>query len=84
MSNQEKRTSENDGPGVSQLFGDLANRTSLAAGRATTFCVAVGVVLVWAITGAIFGFSDTWHRHQYWYNDRHVPDGLSNSKFAKS
>ena len=30
---------------VSKFFGDLANRTSLAAGRASTFIVAASVVL---------------------------------------
>jgi len=42
------------------LFGEAANRTSLAAGRATTFILAVLVIVVWAVTGPIFGFSDTW------------------------
>src|ERR1700712_5273130 len=46
--------------GVSQLFGSIANRTSQAAGRATTFLLAAGVVLVWAITGPLFQYSDTW------------------------
>ncbi len=45
---------------LARFFGDLANRTSLAAGRASTFIVAVGVILVWAISGPLFGFSDTW------------------------
>ena len=45
---------------VSKFFGDLANRTSLAAGRASTFMLAVGIVVVWAISGPMFGFSDTW------------------------
>jgi low affinity Fe/Cu permease len=49
-----------DGRDFSKLFGDIANRTSQAAGRATTFMVAAGVVLVWAITGPLFQFSDTW------------------------
>ena len=44
----------------SRLFGDIANGTSLAAGRASTFMLAAGVVLVWAITGPLFQFSDTW------------------------
>jgi low affinity Fe/Cu permease len=48
------------GRDFSKLFGDIANRTSQAAGRATTFLVAVGIVLVWAITGPLFQFSDTW------------------------
>ena len=45
---------------VAKLFGVVANRTSLAAGRASTFILAVLVVLVWALTGPLFGFSDTW------------------------
>src|SRR3954470_7895813 len=45
---------------ISKFFGDLANKTSLAAGRASTFLLAAGVVVVWAITGPLFQFSDTW------------------------
>ena len=45
---------------VSKFFGNLANKTSLAAGRASTFILAVSIVLVWAISGPLFGFSDTW------------------------
>jgi low affinity Fe/Cu permease len=46
--------------GANRLFGVIANRTSQAAGRATTFMVAFGVVLIWAVTGPIFHYSDTW------------------------
>jgi low affinity Fe/Cu permease len=46
--------------GASKLFGAIANRTSQAAGRALTFMIAAGVVIVWAISGPIFQFSDTW------------------------
>jgi low affinity Fe/Cu permease len=34
--------------------------TSRISGRPITFLLAVGTVLVWAITGPLFGFSDTW------------------------
>jgi low affinity Fe/Cu permease len=44
----------------SKLFGEIANRTSQAAGRALTFMIAAGVVLLWAVTGPIFHYSDTW------------------------
>ena len=48
-------------PGVfSRLFGDVANKTSQAAGHASTFMLAAGVVVVWGITGPRFQFSDTW------------------------
>ena len=45
---------------VAKLFGVVANRTSLAAGHASTFILAALVVLVWAVTGPLFGFADTW------------------------
>jgi low affinity Fe/Cu permease len=45
---------------TSRFFGELANRTSIAAGRASTFLLAVAVVAIWAISGPIFHFSDTW------------------------
>ena len=52
--------SSSDPAPSSRFFGELANRTSIAAGRASTFLVAVGVVVIWAISGPIFHFSDTW------------------------
>jgi low affinity Fe/Cu permease len=55
MENQTKEPSR-----LSKFFGNLANRTSLAAGRASTFLLAAGVIVVWAISGPLFRFSDTW------------------------
>ena len=46
--------------GFSRMFGDVANKTSQAAGRASTFMLAAAVIVVWAITGPLFRFSDTW------------------------
>lgn len=46
--------------GFTKAFGDIANRTSQAAGRASTFIIGAGVVVVWAVTGPIFNYSDTW------------------------
>ena len=37
-----------------------AKLASRAAGRPITFMLALGIILVWAITGPIFHFSDTW------------------------
>jgi low affinity Fe/Cu permease len=45
---------------ASHLFGKIANITSRAAGRASAFAVASLVVIVWAVTGPLFGYSDTW------------------------
>lgn len=41
-------------------FSHLARRVSLTAGHPVAFFTACGVVLVWALTGPLFGFSDTW------------------------
>ena len=46
--------------GSSALFTKVANATSQAAGKAVTFGIAVLIVLVWGISGPLFGFSDTW------------------------
>jgi len=57
---QKKTRSDQDGGGFNRFFGDLANKTSQAAGRASAFMMAAGVVLIWAITGPLFQYSDTW------------------------
>ena len=52
--------SHKEGGGLGKLFGDIANRTSQAAGRASTFMIAAGIVIIWAVTGPLFNYSDTW------------------------
>ena len=47
-------------PRKASWFTEIANAASRGAGRATTFALAVLVIVVWAVTGPIFGFSDTW------------------------
>ena len=41
-------------------FGRVARWIARASGRPVAFGLAVSVILVWAITGPLFGFSDTW------------------------
>jgi low affinity Fe/Cu permease len=41
-------------------FTRFAKAISRASGRPLTFGLACVVVLVWALTGPIFGYSDTW------------------------
>jgi len=41
-------------------FHAFATRTAEIAGSAVTFAVAVVIIAVWAVTGPLFGFSDTW------------------------
>jgi low affinity Fe/Cu permease len=45
---------------LGRLFGRIAETTSREVGRAWVFALAVGTIMVWAITGPFFGFSDTW------------------------
>jgi low affinity Fe/Cu permease len=43
-----------------KLFAEVAKVTSREVGRAWVFALALGTVVVWAITGPFFHFSDTW------------------------
>jgi len=47
-------------PSKSSWFTRFANGGSRATGKPVTFVIALAVVIVWAVTGPIFGFSDTW------------------------
>ncbi|MGD9507769.1 MAG: low affinity iron permease family protein [Geminicoccaceae bacterium] len=44
----------------SDAFEKLAQGTAHHAGRPTTFAVAVAAILVWGLSGPLFGWSDTW------------------------
>ena len=43
-----------------KFFNICATKTSAAAGHPLTFAIAVGTIVVWAITGPMFNYSDTW------------------------
>lgn len=45
---------------INSPFTRFAKRTSTLTGRPLTFILAVLIILLWGITGPIFGFSDTW------------------------
>src|SRR5689334_4827574 len=44
----------------SSLFTRFSKWTARATGNPATFAVALGVIVVWAVTGPIFHWSDTW------------------------
>ncbi|SAL39731.1 low affinity iron permease family protein [Caballeronia humi] len=44
----------------SSWFLKFSNKLAQVAGHASTFVIAVGLVIVWAISGPLFHFSDTW------------------------
>lgn len=45
---------------MNEWFRKFAHRTSEAVGRSTTFFVAISIVALWALSGPLFHFSDTW------------------------
>lgn len=42
------------------FFTRFSKATAHAAGRPLTFILALTVIIVWAVSGPVFGFSDTW------------------------
>ncbi|MBA8909638.1 low affinity iron permease family protein [Aminobacter ciceronei] len=43
-----------------KVFTKIANKVAYAAGLPLTFLGCCIVVLAWAVSGPVFGFSDTW------------------------
>jgi low affinity Fe/Cu permease len=43
-----------------RLFSTAANAVAHAAGMPATFLLCCLIVVVWAVSGPVFGFSDTW------------------------
>ena len=43
-----------------KVFTRAATAAANAAGRPVAFLLAAGIVIVWAVTGPIFKYSDTW------------------------
>jgi low affinity Fe/Cu permease len=43
-----------------RFFNMCATNISTAAGQPLTFITAVAVILLWAVTGPLFHYSDTW------------------------
>ena len=43
-----------------KFFNVCATKTSTAAGQPLTFVIAIAVILIWAISGPMFNYSDTW------------------------
>lgn len=45
---------------MKEIFHKIATRVSNAAGSSYAFLIAIAVVLMWALTGPLFGYSNTW------------------------
>jgi len=46
--------------GLSTFFNRFSNVVTKATGKPAAFIIAVFVIVIWAVTGPIFKFSDTW------------------------
>ena len=44
----------------SSWFARFAKKTATYSGRPATFAIAFALIVVWAASGPLFGFSDTW------------------------
>lgn len=45
---------------MGDIFRKLAHSSAIAVGSAWAFLSAVTTILLWAVTGPVFGYSDTW------------------------
>jgi low affinity Fe/Cu permease len=45
---------------ISRMFSRTASAISTAAGKPAVFALAVLTIVIWAASGPLFGYSDTW------------------------
>jgi len=45
---------------IEKYFTDIANKVAHLVGLPVTFALCCLIVMVWAVSGPVFGFSDTW------------------------
>ena len=45
---------------MDRVFTHIANRIANSSGQPLTFMVALALILLWAVTGPVFHYSDTW------------------------
>ena len=46
--------------GFAKWYNTFSNKVTRAAGRPAALMIAFVIILIWGITGPIFGYSDTW------------------------
>ena len=45
---------------MSKVYSEIAKRIARLAGRPAAFTLALAIIVIWLVSGPIFGFSDTW------------------------
>ena len=56
---------EKESSQLSEVLEKFSLKATHATGTSTAFYLALSVIVVWAVTGPLFSFSDTWSGHQY-------------------
>ena len=46
--------------GISKFFDKFSSRVTKVTGKPIAFILACAIIIVWAVTGPVFHFSDTW------------------------
>ena len=64
---------------IGRITERLATAVTKWSGSSIAFTLAFSVIVVWVLTGPLFGFSDTWQLDQHRHHDRDVPDGVPDS-----
>lgn len=59
LTRHDKKTSAAESESI-PLFARFARWVERQVGRSSTFLLAIAVVILWAASGPIFGWSDTW------------------------
>jgi low affinity Fe/Cu permease len=57
MANKTKKRKKNS---FVSFFESFSNKVTKATGKPLSFIIAAMVIILWAVTGPVFGFSDTW------------------------
>src|SRR3954470_11106805 len=60
LSLQSEASSQADPMWFTKIFTELASHVAHATGKPITFLLCVLTIIIWAVSGPYFGFSDTW------------------------
>jgi low affinity Fe/Cu permease len=52
--------SDGEGEMINRMFEQVAAKVAASTGRPSAFMLALAVIVVWAVTGPLFHWSDTW------------------------
>lgn len=45
---------------MGRVFNAISNAVTKAAGRPVTSIIAMGIIIIWGLSGPVFDYSDTW------------------------